>query len=200
MNRVATARRYGHRVGDDALSVMGQYIRFPQTAAARIAASDPRPPVQERCGNFSAYYYRLKNAIEKMVAQRMLLPPDSGTVFNAGVQRGLNAGLTPTPDEAAGFGLGAFTLTQVAHLAGAETRLWKKIAAGAVRDAIVRARRFLSADAGFQPSCAALFLRGGHRLGGRQRRCAIDRVPLSGILIRTALTQANACARARRPS
>lgn len=63
--------------------------------------------IQERYGNFSTYYYTLQAAIENMVSQRMLLPADSATLFNAGLQRALNAGLAPTEKEAAELGLGS---------------------------------------------------------------------------------------------
>jgi hypothetical protein len=114
---VATYTGWALRSADfglnDGCEGTGQYIPFPQTAAERMATGDPRLSVQERYGNFSAYYYTLKNAIEKMVAQRMLLPADSATAFNAGLQRALNAGLTPTPEEQAAFGLGGFAPAQV---------------------------------------------------------------------------------------
>jgi len=90
---------------NDGCEGTGQYIPFQQTAAARMAAGDPRPSVQERYGNFSVYYYTLESAIENMVSQRMMLPADSATAFNAGLQRALNAGLAPTVEEAAKLGL-----------------------------------------------------------------------------------------------
>ena len=84
---------------NDGCEGTGQYIPFAPTAAARAASGDPRPSVQERYATFSDYYYALAQAIDKMVAQRMLLPADAATAFNAGLQRGLNAGVTATDEE-----------------------------------------------------------------------------------------------------
>jgi hypothetical protein len=84
---------------NDGCEGTGQYIPFAPSAAARAASGDPRPSVQERYPSFSDYYYTLAAAIDNAVAQRMLLPADASTLFQAGLQRGLNAGLAPTPTE-----------------------------------------------------------------------------------------------------
>ena len=84
---------------NDGCEGTGQQIPFQPTAAARIAAGDPRPSIQERYGSFSGYYFTLLFAIDNMVLQRMLLPADAATAFNAGLVRALNLGIAPKADE-----------------------------------------------------------------------------------------------------
>lgn len=84
---------------NDGCEGTGQQIAFPVTAAARIAAGDPRLSIEERYGSFSGYYYTLLFAIDNMVAQRMLLPADAATAFNAGLVRVLNTGFVPKEEE-----------------------------------------------------------------------------------------------------
>ena len=84
---------------NDGCEGTGQQIPLQPTAAARMAAGDPRLSVQERYGSFSGYYFALVNAIDDMVAKRMLLPDDASRAFVAGLARGLNAGLAPTVTE-----------------------------------------------------------------------------------------------------
>jgi hypothetical protein len=84
---------------NDGCEGTGQYIPFELTAAERLAAGDPRLSIEERYHNFIEYYFTLLFAIERMVFERMLLPADAVTAFNAGVQRAINAGLVPTGDE-----------------------------------------------------------------------------------------------------
>jgi Alpha/beta hydrolase domain len=79
--------------GNDGCEGTGQQIPFEATAADRIAANDPRPSLEERYGSFSTYYFTLERAIEKMVADRMLLPADGAKAFNAGLVRALGAGI-----------------------------------------------------------------------------------------------------------
>jgi Alpha/beta hydrolase domain len=84
---------------NDGCEGTGQQIAFAPTAAARAASGDPRLSIQERYGSFSGYYYTLLFAIDNMVAQRMLLPADAATAFNAGLVRALNSGLVPKSEE-----------------------------------------------------------------------------------------------------
>ena len=84
---------------NDGCEGTGQYIPFQATAAARTAAGDPRPSIQERYGSFSGYYFALAGAISNMVSQRMLLPADAGAAFRAGLARALNAGIAVQQDE-----------------------------------------------------------------------------------------------------
>jgi hypothetical protein len=79
---------------NDGCEGTGQQIPLQLTAAARMAAGDPRPSIAERYGTFEGYYYTLLFAIENMVAQRMLLPADAAPAFQAGLARALSAGLT----------------------------------------------------------------------------------------------------------
>jgi hypothetical protein len=84
---------------NDGCEGTGQQIPFQATAAARIAAGDPRPSTQERYGSFVGYYFALLDAIEGMVFQRMLLPADAATAFSAGLQRALTSGFIPGKEE-----------------------------------------------------------------------------------------------------
>jgi hypothetical protein len=52
-------------------------IAFPKTKADRLASGDPRLSVEERYPSFSVYAARVKNAVEDMVTQRLMLPEDT---------------------------------------------------------------------------------------------------------------------------
>ena len=83
--------------GPDGCESTGQYIPFPQTQAARIAAGDPRLSVQERYGSFSGYYFTLLFAINDMVLRRLMLPEDAPVAFSAGLQKALASGSALQP-------------------------------------------------------------------------------------------------------
>lgn len=58
----------------------GTYAPFATTAAERAAKRDPRASLEERYGSHSAYVKRLRDAAEKLVAQRLLLREDAEQV------------------------------------------------------------------------------------------------------------------------
>jgi hypothetical protein len=85
------ALRSGAQAGDGCEGV-GQYIPFAKTTAERLASGDPRLSVEERYPSFSAYYEAVSNAIEDMVARRLMLREDARSNLNRLVQAGLATG------------------------------------------------------------------------------------------------------------
>ena len=55
----------------------GGYIPFAATRAERLAAGDPRPSVEERYPTHDAYVVKVKEAADRLVAQRYLLADDA---------------------------------------------------------------------------------------------------------------------------
>jgi Alpha/beta hydrolase domain len=82
---------------NDGCEGSGMSIPFAQTQAARVAAGDPRPSIEERYGNFSFYYYKLLFAINDMVGRRFMLPEDASGAFNTGLQKVLQPGSALIP-------------------------------------------------------------------------------------------------------
>jgi hypothetical protein len=66
-------------VGADGMlaSLLGSYFPFPKTRAAREAAGDPRPSIEERYGSFAAYREQFAAACARYVGQRYLLREDA---------------------------------------------------------------------------------------------------------------------------
>ena len=71
---------------------MGQYIPFPKTKSDRIARGDPRPSIEERYPNVSAYYEAVNQAIEGMVAGRLMLREDARPNLRRLLHMGLATG------------------------------------------------------------------------------------------------------------
>jgi hypothetical protein len=67
----------GGAQANDGCEGAGQMIAFPKTKAERLASGDPRLSVEERYPAFSVYAAKVKNAVDDMVAQRLMLPEDS---------------------------------------------------------------------------------------------------------------------------
>jgi hypothetical protein len=61
--------------------LLGSYIPFPATAAAREAAKDPRVAIAERYPSKQAYLDKVRAAGEKLVAERLLLAEDLPSVL-----------------------------------------------------------------------------------------------------------------------
>jgi hypothetical protein len=55
----------------------GAYIPFAKTKTERVAANDPRLSLEERYGTHQGYVDKVKEAAEKAVAERFLLPSDA---------------------------------------------------------------------------------------------------------------------------
>jgi Alpha/beta hydrolase domain len=56
---------------------MGSFIPFALTKAERIASSDPRLSLEERYGTHSRYVELVRQASERLVAERLLLQEDA---------------------------------------------------------------------------------------------------------------------------
>ena len=78
---------------NDGCEAAGQFIPFPRTAADAAAAGDPRKSVAERYPDFADYHGQVREALNDMVEERLLLCEDAGTeetrLMQAGVARGV---------------------------------------------------------------------------------------------------------------
>ncbi|HEV3189061.1 MAG TPA: alpha/beta hydrolase domain-containing protein [Polyangiaceae bacterium] len=81
---------------NDGCEASGQYILFQATKAARIAAGDPRPSVEERYPSFAMYRAAVMNAIDNLVKDRLMLCEDTEAECARLLQAGLAAGV-PAP-------------------------------------------------------------------------------------------------------
>ena len=67
--------------------LQGSTIPFARTAAAREASADPRPAISERYRDRADYLARVREAAEKLVAQRALLAEDREMALQAAAER-----------------------------------------------------------------------------------------------------------------
>jgi hypothetical protein len=81
---------------NDGCESSGQFIPFQSTQAARIAAGDPRPSVQERYPSFGEYRAKIVVAVDHLVRHRFLICDDTQDMVNRLLQAGLSAGV-PAP-------------------------------------------------------------------------------------------------------
>jgi len=68
---------------DDFCTLSGSYIPFARTRAARLAAGDPRPSLEERYGTHEGYVDAVRKATTKLVGDRLLLPADAALLISA---------------------------------------------------------------------------------------------------------------------
>jgi hypothetical protein len=61
---------------------VGGVLPLPETRAARLAAGDPRPSLEELYPTAEAYVAGVRTATERMVADRLLLPMDAEAVVS----------------------------------------------------------------------------------------------------------------------
>jgi hypothetical protein len=77
---LATYTGYGFRAagfaGPDLCDAFGQAIPFAQTAAARLAAGDPRPSLEERYPSHQGYVDQVTAAAQALARDRFLLQED----------------------------------------------------------------------------------------------------------------------------
>jgi hypothetical protein len=59
----------------------GSYKPFAATRAQREAAGDPRPSLEERYGSHANYVKRVEDAMERLVADRLLLREDAAVII-----------------------------------------------------------------------------------------------------------------------
>ncbi len=93
---LATYTGWGLRSGvwaNDGCESSGQYIPFQSTKAARVAAGDPRPSVEERYPSFGEYQAKVVQAIDDLVKDRLLLCEDTDAMEDRLVQAGVTAGV-----------------------------------------------------------------------------------------------------------
>ncbi len=96
--------------GEDTLyPLLGSYIPFPATAAARTAAKDPRAAIAERYASKQAYLDKIRAAADKLVADRFLLADDLPAVLDRAGRhwdlldrRPLTPSITRTPSQPGG--------------------------------------------------------------------------------------------------
>jgi Alpha/beta hydrolase domain len=70
---------------DTLIAMIGSYIPLPVTRAERLRTRDPRMSVVERYGNRAEYQRRVREAANKLVADRYVLREDvEGIVEHAG--------------------------------------------------------------------------------------------------------------------
>src|SRR6266566_5514522 len=73
---------------NDGCEGAGQMIAFPKTKADRLASGDPRLSVEERYPSFSMYSAKVKNAVEDMVAKRLMLREDAQPAMDRLIKAG----------------------------------------------------------------------------------------------------------------
>jgi hypothetical protein len=93
---LATYTGWALRAGaqaNDGCEAAGQYIPFAKTATERQASGDPRPSVEERYPSFGMYYAKVKNAIDDLVKDRLMLCEDADDAQSRLLTAGLAAGV-----------------------------------------------------------------------------------------------------------
>lgn len=69
--------------------LQGAVLPFAATRAARLAAGDPRPSIEERYADDATYVAAVRGAAERMVADRLLLPEDAARAVERAAAGGL---------------------------------------------------------------------------------------------------------------
>ena len=77
------------RAPKDECAAMGSFIPFALTKAKRIALSDPRLSLEERYGTHRRYVELVRQASERLVAERLLLQEDAETFIKLAEERDL---------------------------------------------------------------------------------------------------------------
>jgi hypothetical protein len=93
---LATYTGWSLRAGpqaNDGCEGTGQMIPFPKTKADRIASGDPRLSIEERYSSLAAYTSRVTQAVDEMVAKRLMLKEDADPNVARLVQAGRATGV-----------------------------------------------------------------------------------------------------------
>src|SRR4029077_39232 len=69
-------RAAGYGEGD-LFTIQGSMIPFAATEAERLRADDPRPSLEARYASRDAWAARLTEAVDRLVADRLLMPEDA---------------------------------------------------------------------------------------------------------------------------
>lgn len=72
---------------DELVMLMGSFIPFAPTRAARLAAHDPRPSIAERYESRAAYLAQIEQAARTLVTQRLLLATDVPAIIKQSATR-----------------------------------------------------------------------------------------------------------------
>jgi hypothetical protein len=73
----------------DESSAMGSFIPFALTRAERVASSDPRLSLEERYGTHGRYVELVRQASERLVAERLILQEDAEAFVKLAEERDL---------------------------------------------------------------------------------------------------------------
>ena len=77
------------RASKDECSAMGSFIPFARTKVERDASGDPRLSLEERYGTHSRYIELVREASERLVAERLLLQEDAEAFIKLAEERNL---------------------------------------------------------------------------------------------------------------
>jgi hypothetical protein len=73
----------------------GGFIPFAKTKAERLASGDPRLSLEERYGNVWVYAYLALDVLDRLVAQRYLLPADAQRTWNQLLSQLMSSDILP---------------------------------------------------------------------------------------------------------
>jgi hypothetical protein len=79
-------RAEGYGEGD-LCSLDGSYIPFAATKKERLAKHDSRPSLEERYASEQEFHAKLKQAADRLVQQRYLLPEDAASITAASLPK-----------------------------------------------------------------------------------------------------------------
>ncbi|HEY0419216.1 MAG TPA: alpha/beta hydrolase domain-containing protein, partial [Acetobacteraceae bacterium] len=78
--------------GGGPCTLVGSFVPFAANKAEREAAADPRPSLEERYPNKPAYVNAVREAADRLVAARFLLPDDAYRLISEAEEKGVRTG------------------------------------------------------------------------------------------------------------
>lgn len=72
---------------DELVMLLGSWVPFAPTRAARLATKDPRPSLEERYSSRADYLAQIERSAQSLVAQRLLLPNDVSVLVKQAASR-----------------------------------------------------------------------------------------------------------------